>query len=510
MKITGRRVAENTVFNLLGEGLPSIVAVVSLPFLIRWLGEERFGLFMLIWAIRGYFQFLSLRLGFALMKFAAEAIHREEEGRLSCLTWTTVILLAILGSIGGVVLGMFALFGFTQVFQIPTQLWEEARVGLLLTALSVPITIATTGFRALLAAGQRFDLVNIVNGTSGCLRYLIPLLLAGMGLHLPPILLVLLLIDALRLSVYSMLCFRIHPAIRSLSFDFHSAKPLLWFGGWLSVSQVVGMAMKYLDRFIIGLLLPISYLGYYTVPVEIINRLWILSSALNRAIFPAYSALGNTKQSLQLYARAMKFTLLISAPIAFILSFFSKEILTLYLGADLTLKSAPVLQLLALGFLVGMLGRLTHNFVLALGYPNVVAKFHLIELPLYAGLVFLLTAKLSIRGAAWAWVGRTLAEAGFFFLVLQRAAPQNIAALVANGIRQAIAISGALGLLVVIVSIMLMKSRPMLGILVTSMGLVTYGITVWRKALSPAERKSLGALIVRGKTSTTQDEGRLL
>ena len=493
MKITGRRVAKNTVFNLLGEGLPSIVAVVSLPFLIHWLGEERFGLFMLIWAIRGYLQFLSLRLGFALMKFAAEAIHRKEESRLSCLTWTTVILLAILGSIGGVTLGMFALFGFTQVFQIPTQLWREARVTLLLAALSVPITITTTGFRALLAAGQRFDLINIVNGTSGCLRYLVSLLLARMGFHLLPIVLTLLLLDALRLIVYSMLCFRVYPPIRSFTLDFQSAKPLLWFGGWLSVSQVVGMAITYLDRFIIGLLLPISYVGYYAIPVEIINRLQILSSSLNRAIFPAFSALGNTERSLQLYARAMKFMFLIATPIALILALFSKDLLTLYIGEETALKSAPVLQVLAFIFLLISLRSITVNFIIAFGYPNSIAKIRIMELLLYAGLVFWFTFKMGICGTALARLLQIGVGAIFIFFVLQWLAPRNISILASNGIGRALILSCILCLS--IVSLHLKMRSTILEMLIILVIMMIYVIIIWQVVLNSSERKAIKSFL---------------
>ena len=495
MKITGRRVAKNTVFNLLGEGLPSIVAVVSLPFLIHWLGEERFGLFMLIWAIRGYLQFLSLRLGFALMKFAAEAIHRNEESRLSCLTWTTVILLAILGSIGGVALGMFALFGFTQVFQIPTQLWEEARVALLLTALSVPITITTTGFRALLAAGQRFDLVNIVNGTSGCLRYLVSLLLAGMGFHLLPIVLTLLLLDALRLIVYSMLCFRVYPPIRSFTLDFQSAKPLLWFGGWLSVSQVVGMAITYLDRFIIGLLLPISYLGYYAIPVEIINRLQILSSALNRAIFPAYSALGNTKQSLQLYARAMKFMLVIVSPVVFVLFFLGRDVLIIYLGEEIAMKSAPVLQLLIWGLLFGILGGISQNLIVALGYPNILAKFRLVTFVLYAGLTFWLTDSFGIQGTALSWTLRSIFVMCVYLLVVNQIMFQNIWSIISNKVGQIMVVIVGYSL---VVSLAFLKAAFGVRVVVALISIILYSIFVWKMILDRDEKDFFLNVIRRG------------
>lgn len=485
--------AKNTVFNLLGEGFSLAGAIIALPLIIRWLGEERSGLFMLTWSIRGYLQFLSLRLGFALTKFASEAIYRGEMDRLNRIAWATIYLLAILGSIGGLALGTFAFLGFTKVFQIPTTLWEEAKLSLFLIALAIPLTIITSGFQALLQGGQHFDLLNLVDGTGSCLRYLVLLFFAGMGFNLPLIMSALLLVDVLQFFVYSLLSFRIYPSLRVFTPHFRSIGPLIRFGGWLSISQLVGESIRYLDRFVISLLLPIGHLNYYLIPIEIIDRLWVISSVFNKAIFPVFSALDNVNQSLQFYVRAMKFMLIISFVVTFILVLFDTEILTLYLGVDIALKTASLLPLFALGFLIGVLGRLTHTFVLALGYPDAVAKFHLLELPLYAGSSFLLTKELGIWGTAWAWLGRTAVETGYVFFLLQRAMPQNILTLILKEIGYVLALSGLLGLLGAAVSLI----GPLFAVKTSILfiGIVAYGGLIWHKALSQREREALTSFI---------------
>lgn len=493
MKITTKLIIKNSIFNLIGQGLPSLVGIVALPFLIRWLGDERFGLLMLIWAIHGYMQFLSLRLGVALVKFASEAISKGEEKRLAYLTWTTNALLGCLGSIGALALGMFALFLFTQIFQIPSQLWSEAKIALLLVALLVPFEIVSIGFKALLQAFQRFDLVNLVYGAGGCLRYLIALVLAKVGFHLDIIALAFLIIQVLQFGTYLLLCFKISPAIKSIVLDIKEAKPLVWFGGWLSVSQIVGMAIQYLDRFVVGLLLPIGHLTYYAAPVEIVNRLGMLSQSVNRALFPSLSALEKDERALQLYAQAMKFMLIIVAPIAFVLLFLSQDILKLYLGEDLALKTAPILKLVAIGFLMEALGSIAHNYVLALGYPNKVAKFHIIELPLYAGLAFWFTSGMGIQGMALAWLIRRILEASYVFFLLQWAIPQNIRTLISNGIGRATAVTAALALFIAIASWAIHPNS--LVWITVSMGMIAYGILVWSKVFSLAERKGLTSMI---------------
>lgn len=41
---TGSVLARNTVLNLIGQGVPLLVAVVAMPFVIQGLGVERFGI----------------------------------------------------------------------------------------------------------------------------------------------------------------------------------------------------------------------------------------------------------------------------------------------------------------------------------------------------------------------------------------------------------------------------------------------------------------------------------
>ena len=290
MNISGRTVLKNSFFNLAGQGLPGVVAIVVFPFLIRYLGKDRFGLLMLIFAIQGYLEFLNLRLGFALVKFAAEAIYKREETRLSQLTWTTISYLIFLGTIGAIIIAILTAVNAFTIFKIPVNLWHEARLSLIFTAISLPLIFVSTGWRALLAAGQRFDLVNIIHASITCLRYIIALFLAVKGFYLPIIMLSILLTEVLRCAIYFGVCIRLYPSIRSFSFDIHSSRSLLWFGGWISISQIFGMAIHYADRFIISAILPIAQLTYYSVPSEIINRLGLVSQGLDRAIFPALSA----------------------------------------------------------------------------------------------------------------------------------------------------------------------------------------------------------------------------
>jgi O-antigen/teichoic acid export membrane protein len=188
----------------------------------------------------------------------------------------------------------------------------------------------------------------------------------------------------------------------------------------------------------------------------------------------------------------MKFMLIIAAPISFLLVFLGEHVLKLYVGIDLSLKMVSVLKLLALGFLIGTLGNIVHNYVLALGYPHAIAKFHLVELPLYTGIAFGLTAALGIQGMALGWMLRRILEAGYVFLLFQKIESQNIRALIANGFIRALIMMIALGFFVAMTSTI----RPeLLMWAILAIGMIVFGILIWNNVFNSVEKKGFISMI---------------
>ena len=76
---SGRLLAKNTVWNLVGGGAPMIVAVFCIPILIRGLGTSRFGVLTLAWALIGYASLFDLGLGRALTQMVAKKLGAGED-----------------------------------------------------------------------------------------------------------------------------------------------------------------------------------------------------------------------------------------------------------------------------------------------------------------------------------------------------------------------------------------------------------------------------------------------
>src|SRR5260370_18114194 len=101
----GGLLARNALLNLVGFGAPLIVALFSVPLVIRGLGAARFGVLALVWAVTAYSSVFDLGLGRATTKFVAEAIAQADVHRVVAIFSTTVMVQAGFGVLGGLLLG---------------------------------------------------------------------------------------------------------------------------------------------------------------------------------------------------------------------------------------------------------------------------------------------------------------------------------------------------------------------------------------------------------------------
>ena len=412
----GRLLARNALYNVVGQALPVLVGLAAIPVTLRSLGAARFGLLGLAWAILGYVGVLDLGLGRATTKFVAEYLAAGDTERLRRVATLAVVSQTVMGVIGG---ALFALLGplLTGVLGVPLALRAEARGMLLALALSVPFVVLSASLRAILEAAQRFDLVNVIRTPTSAAVLIVPAIAASFGADLTVIVLLLLLVRIASGWATAAVIPRAIPAFHwTIAPRWETLRPLLGYGGWVSVSNVVSPLLVYLERFLLAALAGVAAVAYYTAPYEAVTRLLILPAALAGALFPALSATGRRLAALggasheQFLGRPLRFLLLTLAPLVVLLIVCAGPLLTLWLGPAYAARSTTAFSILAVGVLVNGLAFIPYAYLLGRGRPDLPAKFHLLELPLYVLAGWLLIGALGVDGAALAWTLRVTAD----------------------------------------------------------------------------------------------------
>lgn len=405
-EISGKLLAHNMLLNLIGQGLPLLVGVGSVPFIIRGLGTDRFGLLSLTWVVLGYFAIFDLGLGRATTKFVAEALGKGEEKEIPRIAWTSVTVQALFGLLGSIVLIALTPLLVGRILNVPPELIGEAKVMFYILAPSVPIVLISSSFQGILEAFQRFDLVNAVKIPSSMLTFLLPLLGLYFEFRLPGIVALTLLARIGALLAYMMLDFRIMPQLRKYSGSLSVFPRLFSFGVWVTVTNVVVPIFVYLDRFLIGSLRSISAVAYYAVPYGLVTKLLIIPNSISIVLFPTISRFFLISEkydfNVSLVTRSIKYTIMTMIPPTVIFLICGKYILSIWLGSDFASESIIVFRFLSIAVMLNAIGYIPYALIQGAGRPDVIAKYHLIELPVYFSVAFFLISRFGINGAALA------------------------------------------------------------------------------------------------------------
>jgi O-antigen/teichoic acid export membrane protein len=428
--IGNRRLARNAVWNLLSLTAPMLVALGAIPALIRTLGADGFGVLTLAWMLIGYCSLFDLGLGRALTKLVSEGSGVEgDQGNHSCLpstVWTSLSLMTALGCVGALIFAAVSGILSHSILKIPVALQEQTSVSLLWVAAAIPLVTLTAGLRGILEARQRFGSLSIVRTVTGALTFGGPLLAAELFGGLPAVVFTIALIRLLSLIAHIALCAALTPELfRDRRFQFRQTGPLFRFGGWLTVSGLLSPLMTSVDRFLVGIFLPVTNVAYYATPFEIVTKLQVIPAAVTAVLFPAFSnSLVNSRQrARQLYVRGLGVILGILTPLTALVVVLAYPGMRLWLGEEFASHGYRVLQLLAVGVLINAAAFVPSSFLQAAGRPDVNAKLHMIEFPLYIPLVCWLIHVRGIEGAAWAWVLRVTLDSALLFWLARRSIP---------------------------------------------------------------------------------------
>lgn len=408
------KIGRNVVWNLLGTGLPLLAAIFAIPVLLRGMGPERFGVLTLAWVIVGYFSIFDLGLGRAVTKLTAERLALGKESEIPGLVWTALAMMAVLGLVGGLALFLLTPWLVSDLLNLPAFLRQESRLSFFVLAISIPVVIITSGARGVLEGFQKFAIVNLLRLPMGLATFIIPVIILPVTKDLS-VVVAGLVAARFVFSIAHVLAFLILiPRLRVVpSITSQAVRPLLGFGGWMTISNLVSPLLVYLDRFFIGSILSVASVAYYATPYEMITRLLVIPRAVMGVLFPAFSmALASREnESVLIFERWNVFLSVSLFPVVLTVFAFADRILSAWLGEAMAEQSVPVLRLLSLGVFINGMAHMAFGIVQAAGRPDYAAKLHLAELPVYVMLLWVLTTTYGIVGAAAAWVIRVFADA---------------------------------------------------------------------------------------------------
>jgi O-antigen/teichoic acid export membrane protein len=430
------RLLHNAWSNLLGAAVPALAALATVPLVVAGLGEAGYGLYSLVTAIVGYFAVIDINVTAGSVKYIAGQHARGEHGRVAATLCFGLVVYVLIGAAGalGLYLGAHALV--TRVFAVPATLAAEAVTCLRLAALGFLFGQLQGYLQSVPQGLMRFDVSGRIEMVFGTLVPLltVAVLLLGQGLFE---------VIALRVLASAVHCLVLWRSVRRLLPQLRWRWPgprlrsgILGFSAYSFLSRFATLSYAHADKLIIGALVGVTGLAYFTVAATLANRVLGLSFRLSGVFFPAASALaagGELARLDRAYLKATRYVVYLNAAMLVLLAVFAQPLLQLWMGARFARNGALVLALMALSQFVDSLTSLPSLVNDGMGHPRLSGMFAVARALAGLGIVYLGVAGWGIVGAAWGHLAAsTVFTLAFLAVVHGRTVPTTLARLCAQ------------------------------------------------------------------------------
>jgi O-antigen/teichoic acid export membrane protein len=412
------QVVQGSIWSLSGQAATLMVSLVATPFVIRLLGTEAYGVFVLINVLIGYFAVVDLGMGQASIKFGAEA-HARGDGRAEVeVFWTSLLVLSIPTVVTALLLALMAEALAEQVLRLPAYLCEQATVALRLAAIGFVARSVAGVLSSAQSIRLRIDLYALINTLAGIGQIaLVPLAIAFRGGVVSAVLVVT-GVNIGTAVAHGLVSLRLFTGLLRPHTSMSLVRPLLKFGIASAAMNLLWIALMNADKLLVVRLVSVRELAYYSVAFTLARLLSLLPAALNQSLFPALSRLYATREPRELqalYTQSLRGLVIWTLPTALGICLVAKPFLAIWAGLDYERESVLPLYVLLAGSVFDALSYVPRILLTAAGKPHLILYFQALNLLPYFVIFIALITRFGIVGGAVAWSLRAMIESALIF-----------------------------------------------------------------------------------------------
>ena len=398
------RVSINAITNYARFFMTMIVSFLLIPFIIRSIGDEDYGLWTLTFSIIGFFSLLDFGFGLGVVKWTGEArVNKDYEHRNQMLSTVFFIYLAIAG-VGMLLLGFFSLF-YPPLFDVPEAKRSIAVYLLMILGLrSLLIQIPMSLFKGVLFGEQRIYMVNVIQ-VFGIVLYAGSawfVLSRGMGVvWLGIVNCGSFLVENILFTfavIRSVKGFRIAPRLFSMTRLREAAS----FSFFSFISAIAGLVLFQTDAIIIQLTMSLSMVALYAVALKITEYSLMLTKQLVNVLTPLISELKENREHDAirfLLIDVSKYIMGTGVVIAGSVYVFGGDLLIHWVGQRF-LSVAVVLNILITAYILSIPELVASNVLTMTGHHRFTAKVSVSAIFVNIGVSLSLVGWLGLTGIA--------------------------------------------------------------------------------------------------------------
>ena len=396
----------NVLWNWVAVAANIFTGIVLTRYIIRKLGDERYGVWALTFTLIEYVYLFDLGFRSAIVTLVS---RRRADGDIQSINEVLSTAMAYFSVVAVAVVTVtmtFSEYAF-RWFQVSEPFREDFSFLIRLVGFTWAIGIVASVFQASLEASQNFRkyshiMVVILVLRSGGLAILLYLDygLKEMGL----------LVAACQCFGYLLMFITFLSTYPEVRCSVHSVKVSTWreMAGFGVHSLIASGGLLFLNQgppVVIGHYRSEAYVGYYSVPARLLQYIVDMVTRIGFVTVPKTAELfarGETKQIVKLGVFINRYCLALFLPITIFLLLYSRELVRLWLGPTFAQQSGPLVPVLAAAITFAVAGQFNSSQLLfGMGKHRLYARSLVVEaMALMAGMIWVLPRH-GIEGAAW-------------------------------------------------------------------------------------------------------------
>lgn len=413
-------IKRNIAASVAGRLWTALMSFAFVPFYVRFLGVEAYGLIGLFASMMAMFAVLDMGLSTTVNRELSRHGGTGGDARTLLRTLEWVYWLVAVG-VGGMVVLAAPVIAHRWL-SLNALSPEEATTGIrlmgLVAVLRWPVPLYTG---ALLGLGRQIRLSAVASAAATLQGAGAVLVLWLVAPTITTFFMWQAVVAAAQVVVLGILSWQGLPlAGHRPSFSGGALRAVSGFAAGITGITLLSVVLTQLDKLVLSRLLPLEQFGYYTLAGAIAATLSIAGGALHAAVFPTFSraaVAGDEAELRRLYHASSQLMALLVLPAAIGVIAFAPELLLAYLrDPAIAANTTTLLRLLVGGNALLTLMLLPLALQLAHGWTTLSLYKNVLAVALFVPALWVMVTRFGAVGAALVWLGLTL---GYFLIEVQ-------------------------------------------------------------------------------------------
>lgn len=349
MKFDKGQILKNVGSSWFALGVNVLVGIFLSPYIIHHLGDDAFGLWVIIFSITGYYGLFDLGIRSSIIRYVAKFSATDERDEMNRLINTAMFSYSCIGVVAMAITLLVAHYVYS-IRGIEPAFVGTARWLLLMVGTAVSLGFPLGVFGGILEGLQRFYLLNFTSISATLLRALLIVVALQHGRGLLTVALITVALPLLgglvnAVAAFRLLRLRLGPQYVSMA----SLRKIASYSGTTFIIIVATRLRFKTDALVIGTLVSTAAVTYFTIGSRLVDYASDLVSSLAQIFVPMSSQsdakgdLDGLRKILIVGNRACAFIIF---PITAIFTVLGKSVIEAWVGPKYVASSYPVMLVL--------------------------------------------------------------------------------------------------------------------------------------------------------------------